>query len=97
MTPTLYWDDQPVVFIPGETLAYTLLRANQPQQGFGCAQNGQVYGLFCGIGACQSCLVEVETRGKVEACLTLAEQGMRVTSIGRSARQAQPSEINGNV
>ena len=34
---------------------------------------------FCWMGACQDCWVQVEGRGVVRACSTLAEPGMAVT------------------
>jgi predicted molibdopterin-dependent oxidoreductase YjgC len=37
-------------------------------------------GLYCGIGVCQQCLVHVEGRGVVRACVTAAEPGMVVTT-----------------
>ncbi|WP_431284873.1 (2Fe-2S)-binding protein [Humitalea sp. 24SJ18S-53] len=33
---------------------------------------------FCLMGACQDCWVEVEGMGRIRACTTLAEAGMRV-------------------
>ncbi|PZW47144.1 2Fe-2S iron-sulfur cluster protein [Humitalea rosea] len=33
---------------------------------------------FCLMGACQDCWVVVEGQGRVRACATLAEDGMRV-------------------
>ena len=75
----MYWCDRKIPFRRGESLAYTLLR----EAGTGCGTSavGQTYGLFCGIGACQGCLVEVEGRGVVEACLTIPHDGMRVNRV----------------
>lgn len=78
----IYWRDQPVDCSPGETIAYALLQAGLLDQGFGKSCTGQVYGLFCGIGACQGCLVEVDGRGVVEACMTMAEENIRVYPLG---------------
>lgn len=55
-----------------------LLRAKICDSGFGVSCTGQVYGLFCGIGACQGCLVEVEGHGIVEACMTPVKDKMKV-------------------
>ena len=80
----LYWCDRQIPFNPGEMLAYTLLRECKDESGFGKSCNGQVFGLFCGIGACQGCLVTVEGRGTVEACLMPASEDMRVHAIQSS-------------
>ena len=77
----LYWYDRQIPFIPGEMLAYTLFRECKDESGLGKSCTGQVFGLFCGIGACQGCLVTVEGRGTVEACLTPAREGLRVQSV----------------
>lgn len=57
------WNGSPVPFRPGETLAAALLRANHGLPRY-----------FCGIGACQSCVVRCDGR-IVEACITLARAG----------------------
>jgi aerobic-type carbon monoxide dehydrogenase small subunit (CoxS/CutS family) len=80
----LYWCDRKIPFTPGEMLAYTLLRECRDSSGFGKSPSGQILGLFCGIGACQGCLVAVEGRGSVEACLTPSQVGIRVQPIQTS-------------
>ncbi len=77
----LYWRDRKIAFVPGEMLAYTLFRECRGGAGFGKSLGGQTQGLFCGIGACQGCLVTLEGRGSVESCLTPARDGMRVQPI----------------
>ncbi len=76
MNPCFYWIDRPVSFRPGETIAAALLRAGiddlGPEGGTG---RGRV---FCGIGACQACVVAIAGEGPVEACLTPARSGMRL-------------------
>ena len=82
MSGFIYWRDRKVPFRPGESLAYTLLR--ETTGGFGTSVSGQTYGLFCGIGACQGCLVDVQGRGAVEACLTVPHNGMRVNPVNHT-------------
>ena len=77
----LCWRDRKISFVPGEMLAYTLLRQCRDNTGFGETSGGQVLGLFCGIGACQGCLVKLEGRGIIESCLTPSQDGMRVQPI----------------
>ena len=42
-------------------------------------------GVFCGIGVCQECVVEVAGRGRVRACMTAVEDSMVVQRSGRLA------------
>ena len=51
-------------------------------------RRGEPRGLFCGMGVCFECLVEVDGRGSVRACRTLVADGIRVR-IPRS-RGAKP-------
>lgn len=41
-------------------------------------QRGAPRGLFCGMGVCFDCLVKVDGRPNVRACMTLALDGMIV-------------------
>ena len=86
MSGFIYWRDRKVPFRSGESLAYTLLR--ETTAGCGTSVSGQTYGLFCGIGACQGCLVDVEGRGTVEACLTIPQDGMRVNPANHTTANA---------
>lgn len=76
MNGHFFWNGAPVAFEPGETVAAALLRAGvadlgQPHE----APGGRV---FCGIGACQGCVVAVANAAPVEACLTPAREGLRL-------------------
>lgn len=73
----LYWGSDPVRFYPGETIAAALQRGGITDLGAGV---GGLHGrYFCGIGTCQACLVSVNGASPVEACLTLAQAGMRLS------------------
>ncbi|MDD2881244.1 MAG: 2Fe-2S iron-sulfur cluster-binding protein [Rhodoferax sp.] len=76
-SPTLYWDTFAVVFRPGETIAAALQRQGVADLGAGVGGLPGRY--FCGIGTCQACLVSVNGASPVEACLTLAQDGMRLS------------------
>jgi aerobic-type carbon monoxide dehydrogenase small subunit (CoxS/CutS family) len=41
-------------------------------------RRGEPRGLFCGMGVCFDCLVEVDGRPSVRACRTTVKAGMRV-------------------
>lgn len=79
MTGHFFWNDAPVTFQPGQTIAAALLCAGIADLGQpGNAPGGRV---FCGIGACQGCVVAVAGAAPIEACLTLASEGLRLGSL----------------
>ncbi len=77
---TFSWCGRPVAFLRGETIAAALLRGGvrdlTPDDA--SPARGRV---FCGIGACQSCLVRHDGGAAMEACLTLADEGLRLTPV----------------
>lgn len=75
-TAVLFWLEQAVPFCQGETIAAALRRAGIDD--LGVATGGMRGRYFCGIGACQACLVSVNGAAPVEACLTRAQAGMRL-------------------
>lgn len=72
-----------VPFEAGETLAAALDHAGVLALGDG--QNGCAARYFCGIGACQACVVSVDG-ARVEACLTTARAGQVVEPVGSGQR-----------
>jgi len=86
----LYWRDRKIPYRPGETLAYTLLR--ECKSGLGTSDTGQSYGLFCGIGACQGCLVKIDGHGVKEACLMMSVDDMRVQPTNAASDSDSNSE-----
>ncbi len=79
MMTRIFWNDYVVPFRPGETIAAALGRAGIINLGpAGGPARGRV---FCGIGACQACVVAIEGGAPVEACLTLARDGLRIGSM----------------
>lgn len=74
------WCGEPVGFAEGETIAAALLRNGIKDllPGGAGPASGRV---FCGIGSCQSCLVREEGCSAMEACITLARAGMRLTPV----------------
>lgn len=71
------WNGNTVSFLPGETIAIALEKAGIAQ--YGAEREGGAGRYFCGIGACQCCVVRVDGRA-VEACLTPAGSDMDVRS-----------------
>lgn len=72
---TFHWMAREIPFREGESIAAAL--AAQGIHAFGPDAGGQETRFFCGIGACQCCLVKVAGR-VTEACLTPARNGLRV-------------------
>lgn len=64
---------------PGWTVGATLTAAGI-RSWRTTRREGRPRGLFCGIGVCFDCLVTVDDRPSVRACLVPAEPGMRVLS-----------------
>lgn len=76
-TGTFSWNGRGVVFREGESIGAALAGAGIVALGHD--PTGRATRWFCGIGACQNCLVRIDGR-LVEACLTPAEDGMIVVS-----------------
>jgi glycine/D-amino acid oxidase-like deaminating enzyme len=72
----------------GDTIAATLVSHGLLTQG--TAKNGEPRGIFCGMGVCHDCLVTVDGRTAIRACMTKVADGMVI------ARQpAKPAPLSG--
>jgi hypothetical protein len=70
-------DGQATTAYPGETLATVLIAAGlRPFRH--TLLSGQPRALYCGMGICYDCLVTVNDRPNVRACMTPAQPGDRV-------------------
>ena len=78
------FDGSTVTARPGQSLAAALTAAGYRRLGE--TAGGATRGIFCGMGTCQDCLVTVDGRPERRACMTMAAEGMVVTS-----RVAAPS------
>jgi hypothetical protein len=67
-------DAEPFTAYPGETLATVLLAAGHSTFRFSPISQ-EPRGLFCGMGHCFDCLVTVNERPNVRACVTPAQPG----------------------
>jgi predicted molibdopterin-dependent oxidoreductase YjgC len=83
------FDGSPVTFTPGQTVGAALwaqgIRSWRTTR-FG----GRPRGLFCGIGVCFDCLLEIEGRPDRRACIEPAADGLVVRSqvgAGRADQQ----------
>ncbi len=61
---------------PGDTVAAALIDAGE----YGCreAADGSLRGVFCGMGVCHECLVTVDGRPGLRACMTPVQDGMTI-------------------
>lgn len=74
---------------PGQSIAAALMAAGKT--AWRTTKHGKPRGLFCGIGICFDCLVEIDGESGQRACMIPLEEGMRVCS----ARGAVlPNHIN---
>ncbi len=76
-TVTLLVDGRPLSARKGETIA-AALSAHGIRSFRHTAKTHQPRGLFCGIGQCTDCAMEVNGVPNVRTCVTLVEEGMTV-------------------
>lgn len=77
---TFDWMGTRISFRAGESVAAALDAAGI--RTFGPDALGQETRYFCGIGACQCCLVRIDGVAR-EACITPAKAGMQVEALER--------------
>lgn len=65
------FEGAPIGVRPGDSLATALFRAGKTTQRL--TRKGEPRGVFCGIGLCHDCLVEVDGRQGQRACMVSAE------------------------
>lgn len=78
-TVAFTFDGRPVTAEAGQSIAAALLAAGV-RSWRTTRLEGAPRGLFCGIGVCFDCLVEVDGRPGIRACLTEVRDGDRVTT-----------------
>ncbi len=71
---------------PGESLAATLTAHGI--HSFRTTERGAERGVFCGMGVCQDCLVEVDGEPNQRACTVKVERPMKVRREGRERAPA---------
>lgn len=73
---TFTFDGEPVTSCPGDSIAAALTAAEMP--ALGRRMSGVPRGVYCGMGACQDCLVTVDGRRSVRSCMAEVRSGMVV-------------------
>ena len=77
---TISFEGQPITARRGETLAAALTAAGI--RDLRETAEGERRGIFCGMGVCQECLVNVDGVAAVRACMTTIERPVAVTRQG---------------
>jgi predicted molibdopterin-dependent oxidoreductase YjgC len=72
-------DGRAIIARAGETIAATML-AYGIRQFRTMPESGRPRGYFCGVGRCLECTVSVDGTLNVMACMTMAREGMKVTT-----------------
>lgn len=73
---TLVVDGEAVTILAGDTLGASLLRSGRLATRR--SRQGQLRGLYCAIGICNECLLTVDGRPNVRACITPAVPGATI-------------------
>lgn len=71
------FDGEPLEAAPGETISVALYAAGR-QVLRTTARLGEPRGIFCNMGVCFDCLVEVDGQPNLRACQTPVRAGMQV-------------------
>lgn len=70
-------DGEELLAYEGDTIAAAILATGRRSLRRTALRN-QPRGLFCGIGVCYECLMQVDGRPNVHACLTPVADGMQI-------------------
>lgn len=72
-------DDRSVLACEGESVAAALFAAGHRELRFTPRENGP-RGYFCGMGLCYDCIMTIDGRPNIRACMTPVREGLRVES-----------------
>jgi predicted molibdopterin-dependent oxidoreductase YjgC len=89
MRHTFTFDGRELRFQPGQSVGAALVAAGVRSWRTTRLQ-GRPRGIFCGIGVCFDCLLTVDGRPNVRACLVTAREDMDVRSQDGGGRAAPP-------
>ncbi len=70
------FDGEPIEAAPGASVAAALVANGRT--AWRSTRSGESRGLFCGIGVCFDCLVEIDAEAGPRACMTPLTEGMRI-------------------
>lgn len=82
-------DGEAIQAYEGETIATALLASGR--RVIRHTQEGTPRGIFCGMGVCFDCVVEVNGESSVRSCVTLVRPGMKIRTPGPfGSQEARP-------
>jgi predicted molibdopterin-dependent oxidoreductase YjgC len=84
----IWFDGAPLRAYPGETVAAVLLAAGRRRTRVS-GQLGAPRGVYCAMGLCWECVVVVDGRPNLRACVTPVAPGMRIET------QHGPGDLGG--
>jgi thioredoxin reductase len=90
---TFHFNGEPLPMLRGESLAAALTAAGI--RDLRTTRTGQSRGVFCGMGVCQDCLVQIDGQPNQRACMVSVEAGMQVwpqSPVGALPPAAAPLE-----
>ncbi|QIM18193.1 (2Fe-2S)-binding protein [Leucobacter coleopterorum] len=67
---------EPLTAEAGSSVAAALLASGQP--AWRTTRDGKPRGLFCGIGVCFDCVVEIDGESGQRACMIPLQEGMQI-------------------
>ena len=74
---SIFFEGREIRCWPGVSVAAALTAAGERElRDAGC---GEVRGLFCGMGVCQECRVQIDGRGGLRACMTPVADSMHIS------------------
>ncbi|GAA0036611.1 (2Fe-2S)-binding protein [Brevibacterium metallidurans] len=80
---TASFDGSPISAPAGASVAAALLASGRT--GWRTTRSGRPRGLFCGIGVCFDCLVDIDGESGHRACMIPLAEGMDIRSAGSRA------------
>jgi len=84
MADVFSFEGRSIAMRPGQSLAAALIAAGE--RGFRETAGGELRGVFCGMGVCQECLVEIDGVPNRRACMEKAAPGLSVRRQSALAR-----------
>ncbi|HEX6327039.1 MAG TPA: (2Fe-2S)-binding protein [Jiangellaceae bacterium] len=89
MNRTFAFDGRDLRFQPGQSVGAALVAAGVRSWRI-TRRQGRPRGIFCGIGVCFDCLLTIDGRPNMRACLVTAHEGMDVRSQDGGGDAAPP-------
>jgi len=74
---TVYLDDRPIPAVRGEPVAAALYAAGRRTLRF-TRNRREPRGMFCAVGRCTDCIMEIDGTPGVRTCVTPASPGMKI-------------------